>query len=130
MTVTQRKVVFLDRDGTINVDRGFVHRIEDWEFVPSATEALMLLRNAGFQLAVVTNQSGIGAKLYTASEVERLHAHMCQELEAVGLELDVVAFCPHSQDDNCDCRKPRVAMAQVVAAKLAHLIDYINVGTV
>ncbi len=118
------KVAFLDRDGTINIDRGSVHRVEDWEFTPSACRALALLRDAGFRIAVVTNQSGIAAGMYTVDEVERLHAFMRQQLAQVGVELDAVVYCPHAQDGNCDCRKPRTGMARSVEAKLARTIDY------
>jgi D-glycero-D-manno-heptose 1,7-bisphosphate phosphatase len=119
-----RPVVFLDRDGTINVDRGYVYRIEDWQFIPGAVEAIRHLRSAGYALAIVTNQSAIAARKYTLADVEQLHIHMQAELGRFGTTIDAIATCPHSPDDNCGCRKPRVGMAEQVERQLDHSIDY------
>jgi D-glycero-D-manno-heptose 1,7-bisphosphate phosphatase len=121
--MTVRKVVFLDRDGTINVDRGYVARIDDWEFAPGAIAGLKLLRSAGYSLAVVTNQSGIARGYYTADDVSKLHAHMLALLAAEGVALDAVACCPHAPDEHCGCRKPLTGMARQVEAQIAETID-------
>lgn len=118
-----RKVVFLDRDGTINVDRGFVFRIDDWEFAPGAIDGLRLLRSAGFALAVVSNQSGIAPGLYTTDDVARLHEHAALLLGKQGITLDAIAICPHAADEGCDCRKPRTDMARQIEARLGEAID-------
>ena len=117
------KVAFLDRDGTINVDNGFVHRIDDWQLIPAAEAALMILQAAGFRLAVVTNQSGIAAGMFTSADVEKLHAHMCEQLAQSGIQISAVAFCPHSPTKNCECRKPRLGLAQVVGSQLGEPIE-------
>lgn len=117
------KVAFLDRDGTINVDHGYVSRIEDWELTDHAAEAIILLRDAGFRIAVVTNQSGIAAKMYLESEMHILHAHMRRELAKAGAAVDAIAYCPHARDGDCKCRKPRTGMADQIAAQLNHSID-------
>jgi D-glycero-D-manno-heptose 1,7-bisphosphate phosphatase len=117
------RVVFLDRDGTINVDRGYVYRRDDWEFVPGAIEGLKLLQTADYALAVVTNQSGVARAYYTAEDVQELHRHMRALLEAEGVTLDAVAFCPHGPDEDCDCRKPRPGMARWIEAQLGDVVD-------
>lgn len=118
------RVLFLDRDGTINVDRGYVSRVEDWEFAPLAVEALRRLRAAGFALAVVTNQSGVGRGYYTAEDVERLHQHMQSLLAAAGIAIDAVAYCPHAPEDGCACRKPLGGMAETIERQLQEPIDF------
>lgn len=117
------KLVFLDRDGTINVDNGFVHKVEDWAFTDRAAEALMKLQAAGFKLAIITNQSGIGHGMYTVADMDEVHRFMEKELEKNGVKLDAVAFCPHRRDGGCGCRKPEVGMAKQIEEKLGE-IDY------
>ena len=115
-----RKVAFLDRDGTINVDRGYVYRAADWQFTERAVEAIALLRAAGFAVAVVTNQSGIAAGYYTLDDLHSLHEHFQQELARAGTAVDAIAFCPHAAAENCDCRKPLTGMSRQVEAALGH----------
>jgi D-glycero-D-manno-heptose 1,7-bisphosphate phosphatase len=108
------RLVFLDRDGTINVDKGYVHRVEDFEFLPGAVEALKRLRLAGIEIIVVTNQSGIARGLYTEADLAAVNAHMTAELLRHGVTLAGIHYCPHHPDASvpryclaCDCRKPR-----------------------
>lgn len=117
------RVVFLDRDGTINVDHGYVHRVADWEFHLGAPEALRDLQSAGYQLIVVTNQSGVGQGLYPESAVHELHQHMEAELEKAGVKLTAVLYCPHARDAGCSCRKPKPGMVEA-AEKLVGGIAY------
>jgi len=111
------KAAFIDRDGGINEDRGFVHGIEDLAFLPGAPAALRALQSAGYLLVVVTNQSGIARGLYTEEDFLRFTAHMRQGLLAAGVRLDAVRYCPHLPDArveryrlDCQCRKPRPGM--------------------
>jgi D-glycero-D-manno-heptose 1,7-bisphosphate phosphatase len=124
------KLAFVDRDGTINVDRGHVHRLKDWEFTPGCDFALRLLREAGYEIAVVTNQSGIAAGMYTTEDAELLHEFMRSELAARGVHIDAVVFCPHARDGNCDCRKPKTGMARQVEAILGCAIDFARSWTI
>lgn len=103
-----RKAVFLDRDGTINVDKGYVHRIEDWEWIPGATDAIAALKKAGFLVIVITNQAGIARGYYTDKEVTTLHEWVNRELEKYGTRIDGFYFCPHHPEfsGECECRKP------------------------
>lgn len=112
-----RKAAFIDRDGVLNEERAFVHRIEDFAFVPGAVEALRLLQAAGYLLVVITNQSGIARGLYSEGDYLALTEHMRGQLAAAGVCLDAVEYCPHLPDApvdryrvDCDCRKPKPGM--------------------
>lgn len=104
------RCIFLDRDGVLNVERGYVHRIEDFEFVARAPEAIARLNKAGWTVVVITNQSGIGRGLYTEADYKKLTAHIQNSLAQFGGHLDAVYHCPHTPDWNspygCSCRKP------------------------
>ncbi|HEX5460827.1 MAG TPA: D-glycero-beta-D-manno-heptose 1,7-bisphosphate 7-phosphatase [Steroidobacteraceae bacterium] len=112
-----RKAAFIDRDGVLNEERAFVHRVEDFAFVPGAIEALRALQAAGYLLVVITNQSGIARGLYTEADYLALTGHMRERLRAAGVTLDAVEYCPHLADApveryraDCDCRKPKPGM--------------------
>ena len=94
----RRRAVFLDRDGVLNQDRGYVSRPEDFEWMPGTMHALRALRRAGWALVVVTNQSGIARGLYGPAEYENLTAWMHSELARHGITLDAVYHCPHLPD--------------------------------
>jgi D-glycero-D-manno-heptose 1,7-bisphosphate phosphatase len=118
-----RSVVFLDRDGTINADHGFVHCVDQWEFLPGAIEGMRQLAEAGFLLAVVSNQSGVGRGMYSSADVELLHNHLIASLKDAGVSLAATAFCPHTAADRCDCRKPRTGLANAVRQRIGEEID-------
>ena len=99
-------VVFLDRDGMLNEDVGYVFRIEDWHFTDRALEAVRRLRDVGFAVALVSNQSGVARGLFTAADVDELHVRVCQLMHRGGADPDAVAYCPHGPEDGCGCRKP------------------------
>jgi D-glycero-D-manno-heptose 1,7-bisphosphate phosphatase len=125
-----RRVVFLDRDGTLNVDHGYVHEADKWEWVPGALDALVALQKAGYALAIVTNQSGIAHGLYTEEQMHELHVFMNKELQDSGIHIDAIAYCPHGRDERvCDCRKPDIGMAKQIEATLGP-IEYGNSWTV
>lgn len=125
-----KRVVFLDRDGTLNVDRGYVSRAGDWQFTLNAPEAVRRLREAGYAVAVVSNQSGIGRGLYTPDDVEKLHRFVQSELTARGATIDVFVYCPHLSSDQCGCRKPATGLAQQVEAALGAPVDYAHSWTI
>lgn len=114
------KAVFLDRDGTLNVEKEYVHRIEDWEWIPGAIDALVALKKAGFLVIVVTNQAGIARGYYTDAEVNRLHAWINQELKKHGAMIDAFYHCPHHPEfsGECECRKPRPGMIYQASSDL------------
>ncbi len=101
------KAVFLDRDGVINKERGYTHRLEDFEILPGLIEGLKFLRQKGFLLIIVSNQSGIAQGLYKQSEVEVLHKYMLEEFSKSGLRIEEIYYCIHHPTvSNCICRKP------------------------
>ncbi len=96
MTPVMRKpIAFLDRDGVINIDKGYVHRPQDFELVAGVATAIQRLRQAGYWIVVVTNQSGIGRGLYTEAEMHALHDHMKAKLISDGAEIDKIYHCPY-----------------------------------
>jgi D-glycero-D-manno-heptose 1,7-bisphosphate phosphatase len=103
------RFVFLDRDGTLVHDAGYVHRVEDYRLLPGVVEALQTLRDAGFRFAIVTNQSGIGRGLYTADDFARFQEHLFDDLAARGITIEATYVCPHLPDADCTCRKPSPA---------------------
>jgi len=121
-----RRAAFLDRDGVINVDAGYVHRIEDFEFVPGTLEACRELARRGWLLVVATNQSGIGRGLYTVQDFHALTDWMKRRFEQSGAPLAGVYYCPHHPTDaldgfriQCDCRKPQPGMLLQAARELS-----------
>lgn len=115
---TPKRVVFLDRDGTINIDHGYVHRISDWEFVHRAPQALKRLQSDGWSLAVVSNQAGIADGRFSETDVDALHDHMKTLLGEAGVTLDTIVYCPHHRNAGCDCRKPETGLARKVEEKI------------
>jgi D-glycero-D-manno-heptose 1,7-bisphosphate phosphatase len=103
-----KKAVFLDRDGVINRERGeHTWKKEDFELLPDMEVALKLLKENGWALIVITNQSGIGLGLYGHSNVEELHGILKDRLKQAGVELDAIFYCPHHPSTGkCLCRKP------------------------
>lgn len=112
-----RRAALLDRDGVINVDRGYVHRWTEFEFVPGAIDAMARLHEGGYLLAVVTNQSGIARGYYTEADLAALNAEMSAFLAARGAPLAGIYACPHlpgapvaAYAIDCDCRKPKAGL--------------------
>ena len=93
-----RPALFLDRDGVLNVDQGYVHRWADFRWIPGAREAVAAANRAGWLVIVVTNQSGVGRGYYTEADMHALHERMAQDLAALGAHVDAVYFCPHHPD--------------------------------
>ena len=104
------KAVFLDRDGTIARDVPYCSRPEDFELLPDAAEGIKLLNEHGFEVVIVTNQSGIARGYFTERMLARIHEKMITQLAEYGAHLDAIYYCPHHPDDNCDCRKPKPKM--------------------
>jgi D-glycero-D-manno-heptose 1,7-bisphosphate phosphatase len=122
---TPKRVVFLDRDGTINVDHGYVHKISDWNFTDHAPAALKRLSHAGYSLAVVSNQAGIADGRFSKTDVNTLHDHMAALLKQADVTLESIAYCPHPRNAGCDCRKPESGLAREVESEIGP-IDYAN----
>jgi rfaE bifunctional protein nucleotidyltransferase chain/domain len=120
-----RKAAFLDRDGVINRDTGYVYHWEDFEFMPGAVEAMRRLQNAGYELVIVTNQSGIARGYYTEQQYQQLSGFMLAKLTGLGVKIAGILHCPHHPNGvipefsiNCDCRKPAPGMIERAAREL------------
>ena len=98
----------MDRDGTINVDHGYVHQKEFFEFIEGVPEGLKLLQDEGFMLIIITNQSGIARGYYGEEDFEIVTNHMLTLLEDNGVQIAGVYHCPHLED--CECRKPKLKL--------------------
>ena len=110
--------VFLDRDGTLNYDPGYLKSAAELRLLPGVGTSLARLKAAGAKLVVVTNQSGIGRGLFTHKDLEAVHARLQGLLEQEEAALDAIYFCPHHPDDGCRCRKPGTAMVERAASEL------------
>lgn len=106
----QGVTVFLDRDGTLNPDPGYIRSPEQFELFPGAAQALARLKTAGARLIVVTNQSGIARGVFSHGDLETVHAKLRKELTEAGASLDAIYYCPHHPDEGCACRKPRTGL--------------------
>jgi histidinol-phosphate phosphatase family protein len=122
--VTAQPAVFLDRDGTLIHDVGYLSRVEDVEWYPWSIEAIRLLNRAGFLVCVTTNQGGVGLGFYGPDLVERVHAEMAATVEGAGGRVDGFFYCPHHPIAvveefrvECDCRKPRPGMIRQAEAR-------------
>lgn len=119
------RAAFLDRDGVINIDHAYVSKWEDFDFVDGALEGARLMHDAGFQLVIVTNQSGIGRGYYTEEDFAALNIHVKEAFAAAGAPLAGIYFCPHHPEKaigrykiQCSCRKPAPGMILQAAEDL------------
>lgn len=121
--MTLKRAVFLDRDGTINEESGYLIRKEECRFIPGSIEAVSQLNQAGFLVVIVTNQSGIARGYYTEDDLKQLHLYMESEIALAGGKVDGWYYCPHHPDYpsgsiRCDCRKPLPGMLRIAASEL------------
>ena len=122
---TNRPAVFLDRDGTINVDAGYIDRLERLELYPFAIDAIRLFRRAGYLVVVITNQAGVAQGLYGEDFVETTARFLADRAKLGDTQIDGHYYCPHSPDAvveryrvDCECRKPKAGMARRAAEEL------------
>jgi D-glycero-D-manno-heptose 1,7-bisphosphate phosphatase len=110
-----RPGVFVDRDGTLVIERGYLSDPEELELLPGAARALHDLKAAGLPIVVVSNQSGVGRGFFPLSRVYEAMARLRVQLRAAGVELDGIYFCPHGPEEGCSCRKPGTALLERAA---------------
>lgn len=101
-----RQILFLDRDGIINVDNHFVFRAEDLVFVEGIFQLCKYFRDRGFEIIIITNQSGVGRGLFSEQELNLVMTYILERFKAEGIEILDYFYCPHSPSDLCKCRKP------------------------
>lgn len=106
MAAHERLAVFLDRDGTLIEDRGYLADPVQVRLLPHVTESLTELSRQGYALVLVSNQSGIGRGIIPPAQAQAVHERFVQELAAAGVKLDAALYCPHAPDDRDSCRKP------------------------
>lgn len=106
------KVAFLDRDGVINTDHGYVGDVSKFEFTKGIFDSLLRMKELGYEFIVVTNQSGVARDYFTLDDLENVHKYMCEELKKYGIDILHIYTCVHHPDFTgiCDCRKPAVGM--------------------
>jgi D-glycero-D-manno-heptose 1,7-bisphosphate phosphatase len=112
------KLVILDRDGVINLDSdAYIKRPEEWKPIPGSLEAIARLTQAGYHVVVATNQSGVGRGLFEMSTLNAIHDKMHRAVSQAGGRIDAVFYCPHAQEANCDCRKPRTGLLEEIGRR-------------
>ena len=116
-----KPVVFLDRDGTLNPDPGYIRSVEQYEFYVDTLDALEELARAGFVFVVVTNQSGIGRGIVEEAALKEIHDYVQQSFGKRDIPLLGIYYCPHTPDEGCECRKPRTGLFSQAARD--HSID-------
>lgn len=119
------RAVFVDRDGTLIRDVGYLRRVEELEILPRVPEAVRLLRDHGLKVVVVTNQSAIARGILTAEKLEEIHDELRRQLARHGAHLDAIYYCPHHPTEglgsyriSCECRKPNVGLIKRAQAEL------------
>jgi D-glycero-D-manno-heptose 1,7-bisphosphate phosphatase len=117
----RKPAVFLDRDGTIAEEVGYLNHVDRFRMFPFVGSAIRRLNQAGLAVIVVTNQSGVARGYFPESLIQQVNERMQRELSVAGASLDAVYYCPHSSADACDCRKPKTGMIERAARE--HNLD-------
>jgi D-glycero-D-manno-heptose 1,7-bisphosphate phosphatase len=105
-----QKALFLDRDGVINIEKNYLFKIEDFEFIDGVFESLKYLENLKYKLIIVTNQSGIGRGYYTFDQYQILTNWIIEQFKNRDINISGIFCCPHEPSKNCNCRKPEIGM--------------------
>lgn len=112
------KLIILDRDGVINNDSpDFIKSPEEWIPIPGSLEAIAKLNQAGYQVVIATNQSGLARGLFDLNTLQRIHQKMHEHLAILNAHIEAIFFCPHGPDDHCECRKPKPGLLYQIAER-------------
>ena len=118
MSLSSSKLIILDRDGVINEDRDdYVKSADEWIPLPGSLEAIALLNQAGYQIAIATNQSGLARGYFSINDLHAMHTKMDKLLQPLGGRIDSIFFCPHVDAHACDCRKPAPGLMKEIALR-------------
>ena len=112
------KVVILDRDGTIVIDRNYLSDAAGLEFLPGAPEGLRSMHEQGYRLIVITNQSGVGRGLFSLDSLHQMNVRLQEMFRMSGARLERIYFCPHRPEEQCECRKPKIRLLMDAASEL------------
>lgn len=119
-SLSPNRVIFLDRDGVINQDSpDYIKHWREFFFIPGSISAICKLTRAGFDIIIITNQSGIGRRLIKPSDLTEIHANLIQRVAKEGGRIKDILFCPHHPEENCRCRKPLPGMLYTAKQKYA-----------
>lgn len=118
-TPSRRQLLFLDRDGTVIVEKGYLTSPEGVELLPGVASGLARFRTAGYRIVIVSNQSVIGRGLCSRADVDQVNSVMLSLLSTEGVQVDGVFICPHGPEDGCDCRKPGTALLEMASNTFA-----------
>jgi len=132
----RNKTIFIDRDGTINVDKGYVHKIEDFEFIPGSLEALQLLTEHDATIYIVTNQAGIAKGYFTPEDFAHLTEYMVDCFTQNNIKIKKVLYCPHHPQGKipqysipCNCRKPEnTLLKRIIEEQTLYIPDLSLIG--
>ncbi len=113
-----RKALFIDRDGTINRDRGYTYKVSDLELYPDSIELIKRHNGEGYVVIVITNQAGIGKGIFTEEECMLFNNALITEMKHNDARIDYVYYCPHRPEDDCRCRKPNAGLVRMAAKDL------------
>jgi D-glycero-D-manno-heptose 1,7-bisphosphate phosphatase len=119
----RNKVVVLDRDGTIVVDRHYLSDPAALEFEPGAAVGLRKLSDMGFRLVMITNQSGIARGFFSLAQLQAVHERLRQMLHSIEVRLEGIYYCPHGPEEGCDCRKPELGLLRQASQELGFEIS-------
>jgi len=118
--MAQNRLIILDRDGVINEDSdNFVKSLNEWIPIPGSIDAIARLSKNGYKIAIATNQSGIGRGLVDLKELEKMHQKLCALVEGKGGRIEGVFYCPHTPEDECNCRKPKSGLIDAIENELS-----------
>ena len=122
MSTSSSRLIILDRDGVINEDRDdYVKSADEWIPLPGSLEAIALLNQAGYQIAIATNQSGLARGYFSINDLHAMHNKMDKLLQPLGGKIDSIFFCPHTDASACDCRKPAPGLMKEIALRYKKL---------
>ena len=113
----KNKAVFFDRDDTLLIDTNYMHKIEDLKYIDGVFDVLQEVQRRGYLIFIITNQSGIGRGYFQEEQMHKFHEKMLEGFSAHQIEIKDIVFCPHSPEDNCDCRKPSPKLINQLCTK-------------
>lgn len=116
-----KKIIFLDRDGVINVEpsykgKDYITEVKEFEFLPFAIAALKVLMRKNFSIYIISNQGGIAKGLFTMKDLQEINDYMLAQLKKNGVRIAAVYYCPHRREDNCTCKKPKIGLFEKAIA--------------
>ncbi|MBV5310085.1 D-glycero-beta-D-manno-heptose 1,7-bisphosphate 7-phosphatase [Chromatium okenii] len=119
MSLRSERVIILDRDGVINEDSDdYIKSLAEWKPLPRSIDAIVRLSHAGYRIAIASNQSGIGRNLFPLGELNAMHQLLRELVVAQGGRIEMIAFCPHTPNEHCDCRKPNTGLLKEIANRM------------